>query len=576
MFAEWDFGRRFFQAVASDSLGKGPVLMSVSPPTWKKRSTGAKQGNPSRSTGQGLSLQGSFQEALNQLRTEVSPLAEAPISANTPHPLELSHATQAGSAGLETPSPYADLWQGVQQLLSESMSPPSFQTWIRPLRLAEVRFQPDETVTVKLVATSDFTRGYVKNHYHGLIQKAFQTLLDAQAVTLEWELADAPEEALPPAMVQARANETAERLLEQESKLKSAEKSQPWTPRTLASGLQPRYTFEQFVVGPFNHFAHAAALAIAEQPGIAYNPFFIHGSVGLGKTHLIQAIGHYALRHHPNLTVRYVTTETFTNDLIQSIATKRMNEFRDRYRKIDLLIVDDIQFLEGKEKTQEEIFHTFNALHGLSKQVILSSDRPPKALARLEERLVSRFEWGLIVDIQLPDLEARKAILRKKAEREGMTLRFHLDDEVMTYLAEQSPHNIRELEGHFNKLAAVCLLEDKPFNMTTVEAVFGQPQHRNRLDEHLILALVQEMSGVSVKELKGPHRAKEVAHARQLAIYACREWLDLSFPKIGKIFGRQHSTILYSYEKLKEQLSNNSVLKKEVELLMQKCQNQCY
>ena len=556
----------------SDYKGKGVELMSVSPPTWKARYNSSKKASPQSSTGKGLSLQGTLQEALNHVRLEVgaNPEPEAPAEMPTvsKEALPIPQTTSA--------SPYADLWQGVQQLLSESLSPPSFQTWIRPLSLDEVDFNTDGTASVRILAGSDFTRGYVKNHYNAMMQKAFQTLLGVKEVVIAWELADLPVEAFPTPHIQERANQIADCVLEQDAKLKQAEASQPWTPRTLASGLQPRYTFEQFVVGPFNHFAHAAALAIAEQPGIAYNPFFIHGSVGLGKTHLIQAIGHYVLRHHPNLTVRYVTTETFTNDLIQSIATKKMNEFRDKYRKIDILIVDDIQFLEGKEKTQEEIFHTFNALHGLSKQVILSSDRPPKALARLEERLVSRFEWGLIVDIQLPDLEARKAILRKKAEREGMTLRFHLDDEVMTYLAEQSPHNIRELEGHFNKLAAVCMLEDKPFSMSTVEALFGKPQNSKRLDEQVILELVHQITGITVKDLKGTHRAKDVAHARHLAIYACRELLDLSFPKLGKIFGRQHSTILYSYEKLKEQIKQNSLLKKEVDHLLQKCQNQCY
>lgn len=539
------------------SRGKVPQQQSSSPP-------------------KGLSLQGSLQEALSSVRIETAHLAGI-LQEESPPP-EQEAFPSPPQERTTSPSPYADLWHGALQLLGEALSPPSFQTWIRPLQLTQVVLNDEKTASVTLVASSDFTCGYVKNHYQKTLQEVFQTLLSVQSVELTFEVAElqAPPSSASASSTLQNAEAVADCLLDQEAKLKQAETSQPWTPRTLQSGLQPRYTFDQFVVGSFNHFAHAAALAIAEQPGIAYNPFFIHGSVGLGKTHLIQAIGHYALRYHPNLMVRYVTTETFTNDLIQSIATKKMNEFRDKYRKIDILIVDDIQFLEGKEKTQEEIFHTFNALHGLAKQVILSSDRPPKALARLEERLVSRFEWGLIVDIQLPDLEARKAILRKKAEREGLTLRFHLDDEVLTYLAEQSPHNIRELEGHFNKLAAVCMLEDKPFSMSTVEALFGVPQHSKRLDENVVLDLVSQLTGVAVKEIKGSSRSKEVAHARQLAIYVCRELLDLSFPKLGKVLGRQHSTMLYSYEKLKESIKQSQAVKKQVDELLQKCKNQCY
>jgi chromosomal replication initiator protein len=253
-----------------------------------------------------------------------------------------------------------------------------------------------------------------------------------------------------------------------------------------------------------------------------------------------------------------------------------MDAFREKYRKIDLLIIDDIQFLEGKDKTQEEVFHTFNHLHGLSKQIILTSDRPPKALARLEERLISRFEWGLIVDVQVPNLEARKAILAKKAEREGLTLRFHLDNDVLTHMAEQSSNNIRELEGNFNKLIAKCMLEDAPFNMTTVESVFGLPEQTQRLSEEGILDIVSQTLGVSVKDLKGTGRNKETAHARQVATYVCREMMESSFPKLGRLFNRKHSTMLYGYEKLKEQVAQNIMLKKQVDDIMQKCRNQCY
>jgi chromosomal replication initiator protein len=475
----------------------------------------------------------------------------------------------------------AGLWLAVQEQLVQTLSPASFQTWIKPLRIAHVNLDEGGLVHVTLEAASDFTRGYVKNHYAPQIAQALKAVLGCERVALTWGLQAQPDVApsSPKTLAMQQADANAEAILAQQDQhhqLQTSGTTQTWTPRTLTSGLQPRYTFEQFVVGPFNHFAHAAAVAIAEQPGIAYNPFFIHGSVGLGKTHLIQAIGHFVLRHHPNLNVRYVTTETFTNDLIHALTTRKMDAFREKYRKIDVLIIDDIQFLEGKDKTQEEMFHTFNALHSLGKQVILSSDRPPKALARLEERLISRFEWGLIVDIQLPDLEARKAILRKKAEREGMTLRFHLDEDVLTHLAELAPNNIRELEGNFNKLAATCMLEEHPFSMETVERLFGKPTNTKRLNEDMIIELVSLQFNVSVKDIKSVGRSKEVTHARQIATYLCRELLDLSFPRLGQVFNRKHSTMLYGYEKLKGQLGTNALLKKQLDDLTQACRNLCY
>lgn len=501
---------------------------------------------------------------------------------------------------------YTELWQGVLSILSQQLTAPSFETWIRPLAIEALT---TETMTITLRATSEFNRGYVKNHYQKAIEKAFAELLQGD-VTLEWvvktpvqpavsphnntvghsvyTLAGQPVSSLQGGMIDnpyatqqgqsISADQQADQIIALES-LNNPHAGKPavWTPRMQQGHLNPRYTFEQLVVGPYNHFCHAAALAIAEQPAVAYNPFFVHGSVGLGKTHLVQAIGHYVLRHHPRLTVKYVTTEEFTNDLIQAIAAKKMEPFRERYRKIDVLMIDDIQFLEGKDKTQEEMFHTFNALHSAGKQIILTSDRPPKALARLEERLISRFEWGLIADVQTPDVETRMAILRKKAEREGLTLRFHLEPDVLRYLAETFPHNIRELEGAFNKLSAKCMLEEAPFTMETAQALFGFRATVVQLSETMVLEMVATYYNLDAKALQGANRAKELANARQVCIYLMRELLNLSFPKIGQFLGdRKHTTILYGYEKMKEQLAGNVILRKQLDDLAQKIKNGCY
>jgi chromosomal replication initiator protein len=338
----------------------------------------------------------------------------------------------------------------------------------------------------------------------------------------------------------------------------------PWTPRVTKSNLNPKYTFETFVVGQHNRFCHAAALAVAEAPSQSYNPFFIYGGVGLGKTHLMQAIGHFALQNHPQLQVRYVTAEEFTNEMIHAISQKGMKEFQNRYRKNDILIVDDVQFLEGKTRTQEEMFHTFNTLHSANKQIILSSDRSPKRLSRLEDRLRSRFEWGLIADIQPADLETRIAILQQKAERENVNIGM----EVLTYIAELHPNNIRELEGALNKIAAYGMITRTPIDMTIAQTVFGTPVDQSRLSLEDILEKVASYYHLRPLDLKSASRAKDLSHARQIAIYLIREMTQASFPKIGSFMGgRKHTTVLYAYEKVKEDIENRPILKQQLEEL---------
>ena len=317
-----------------------------------------------------------------------------------------------------------------------------------------------------------------------------------------------------------------------------------------ASGLVEKYTFDTFVIGPSNRFAHAAALAAAETPGTQYNPLFIYGGVGLGKTHLLQAIGQYVLRHSPGLRVRYVTLETFTNDFINSLRDDSIEGFKNKYRTIDVLLIDDIQFLQKKEQTQEEFFHTFNALYDAQKQIVITSDRHPKGLATLEDRLVSRFEWGLITDIQPPDLETRVAILRKKVRADGIIL---ADDDVLMLIASRVPTNIRELEGCLTRVVAFSSFTKRAIDVDLAREVLKDipetPSTRITID--LILSCVAEATGLSVTEIIGDKRSRPVVEGRHLAMYLARELTDASLPKIGdRIGGRDHTTVLHAVDKI--------------------------
>jgi len=337
--------------------------------------------------------------------------------------------------------------------------------------------------------------------------------------------------------------------------------------------LNPRYTFDTFVVGNSNRFAHAASLAVAEAPARAYNPLFIYGGVGLGKTHLMQAIGHYVLEHNPGYKVVYVTSEKFTNDLINAIGKKAMAEFRDRYRNIDVLLVDDIQFVAGKESTQEEFFHTFNALYEANKQIVMSSDRPPKEIPTLEERLRSRFEWGLTTDIQPPDLETRIAILRKKAASESL----EIPEEVLSYIANRIHSNIRELEGALNRVIAVASLSRRSVSVEIAEEalkdIVGSPRQRQVTIE-MIQAAVANHYSIKVADMRGKKRTRAVTVPRQIAMYLARELTDASLPRIGEEFGgRDHTTVLHAYEKVQRMLQKNPSLQRDVNQIIQELQN---
>ena len=327
--------------------------------------------------------------------------------------------------------------------------------------------------------------------------------------------------------------------------------------------FNPKSTFDTFVVGSSNRFAHAASLAVAEAPGVAYNPLFLYGGVGLGKTHLMHAIGHFIQGHFPNMRLLYLPSEMFTNELVAAIKNNKNVEFRNRFRNVDVLMLDDIQFIAGRDSTQEEFFHTFNALHSAGKQIIISSDKPPREIARLEERLRSRFEWGLIADIQKPDFDTRVAILRKKADNEGI----EISNEMLELIAGRIESNIRELEGSLTRVNAYarlnhCAISEEVISHALKDiAVVRDPK---RITPDVIIDCVAEYYGLSSAQVRGDSRKKEIALARHMAVYLTREMTSLSLPRIGDAFGRDHSTIINSCDKISKQVESSPVTRAAV------------
>ena len=341
----------------------------------------------------------------------------------------------------------------------------------------------------------------------------------------------------------------------------------PAQPQTSKTRLNEKYTFDTFVIGASNRFAHAAAVAVAEAPARAYNPLFIWGESGLGKTHLLHAVGHYAQRLFPGMRVRYVSTEEFTNDFINSLRDDRKVAFQRRYRDIDVLLVDDIQFLEGKEGTQEEFFHTFNTLHNANKQIVVSSDRPPKRLETLEDRLRTRFEWGLITDIQPPELETRIAILRKKAAQD----RLNAPAEVLEFIAARIEANIRELEGALIRVTAFASLNQQPVDVGLAEIVLRDlipDSQAPEISVTTIMVVTAEFFGVTLDDLCGPGKTRALAQARQISMYLCRELTDLSLPKIGQTFGgRDHTTVMHAEKKIRKEMAERRRIYDQVQEL---------
>ncbi len=430
-------------------------------------------------------------------------------------------------------------WQSVLGQLQMEMPRASFDTWVRDSQLLKVE-QGLATVGVRNAYARDWLEKRLLGTVAQLLSETFNRPMDVEFVVSNGRDTRVDFEA---------AHEEAD---------ESESSAQPAAPRHTL--LNPRYTFDTFVVGPNSRLAHAAALAVAEKPARAYNPLFLYGGVGLGKTHLLHAIGNAC--HARGLRVLYVSSEEFTNDLINAIRTHTTQAFREKYRSIDVLLIDDIQFIAGKESTQEEFFHTFNTLHGQDKQIIVSSDRPPKAMVTLEDRLRSRFEWGLTADIQAPDLETRTAILRYKAEKLGR----QVPDEVMDLIARRVQSNIRELEGALNRIVAFSDLSGAPLTAKLAETALIDllPQSRN-IQPAKLIELVARAWNTSVDDLLGRDRSQKVAEPRQVAMYLLRQETDASLPQIGEALGgRDHTTVMYAIEKISDVIERDDRLRNRV------------
>ncbi len=442
-------------------------------------------------------------------------------------------------------------WEEILYIVKveHELSDISFKTWLQPLKIHSVS---DNIVTI-LVPSEQMGIDYITKKYMFPIKVAI-----AEFTGKEFDI----EFILPEQAKQAERDQMFA-VMNTLDHSANAEKA----------NLNPKYTFDTFVVGNNNKFAHAAALAVAESPGKMYNPLFIHGGAGLGKTHLMHSIAHFVLHENPEKKVLYVTSETFTNELIESIRNGNntaMTKFREKYRNVDVLLIDDIQFIIGKEATQEEFFHTFNDLHGNKKQIIISSDKPPKDIETLEARLRSRFEWGLIADISSPDFETRMAILHKKEENDG----YNIDNDVIEYIATHIKSNIRELEGALNKLVALSNLENREITVKLAEEALKDivsPDEKKEITPSLIISVVAEHFHISVDDIKSNKRNSEVVFPRQIAMYLCSNMTSVGLKKIGaEMGGRDHTTVLHGSRKIASDLKTSETVKNTVEIIKKK------
>lgn len=428
-----------------------------------------------------------------------------------------------------------EIWQKTLGLLQNELTEISFNTWIKTIEPLSL-----QNNTINLAVPAEFNKGILESRYQILIKNAIK-----QTTYKEYSI-----------KFVVPSQENIEKYTNQSESNNNED--------TLVSVLNPKYTFDTFVIGNSNRFAHAAALAVAEAPAKAYNPLFIYGGVGLGKTHLMHAIGHFVLQQNSSLKVLYVSSEKFTNELINAIKDDKNEEFRSKYRNIDILLIDDIQFIAGKERTQEEFFHTFNALYEANKQIILSSDKSPKEIITLEDRLRSRFEWGLIADMQAPDIETRIAILRKKAQLENLDV----PNDIMVFIAEKIASNIRELEGALNRVIAYSSLTENEITVDLATEALKDILSTNKvraINCNTIQDAVARYFDIRPDDFKSKKRSRDIAFPRQIAMFLCRELTDMSLPKIGQAFGgRDHTTVIHACEKIIEEFKTNSETKRAI------------
>ena len=423
-----------------------------------------------------------------------------------------------------------ELLTKAKELLKEEVTSISYETWIKPLEIDSI-----QNNHIVFIANSEFQKDSVETRYSSLILNTLKFITN-----MDWSFS-----------VVLDSSEKSDFIVSQEKE--SSDTEIKYNNQT----LNPKYTFETFVVGNNNRFAHAAALAVSDSPANSYNPLFLYGGVGLGKTHLMHAIGNRILSNNRNSNILYVTSETFTNQLINAIKDNKNEMFRSKYRNIDVLLIDDIQFIAGKERVQEEFFHTFNTLHESGKQIILSSDKPPRDIQFLEDRLKSRFEWGLLADISCPDYETRLAILRKKAQDENIII----DDFILSNIANKIDSNIRELEGVFNKIVARASLTHSPITIELAENIINEFKSESEkvISSDFIQETVAKYFNIDKKDLISNKRSNDIAFPRQIAMYLCREVANMSFPKIGEDFGnRDHSTVMHGHRKIDKEIKENS------------------
>lgn len=447
-----------------------------------------------------------------------------------------------------------EIWARILSRIEDRLDPQTFDTWFRPTAQQELGAD-----CLDVSVPNEVFRDWLTQRYADLIEEALAEIGDGpERVRFLVPGADSSDSPPAPSITVSRPD---------------PELSSAPTPLSPTTPLNPKYTFDSFVVGASNQFANAAARAVAESPSRAYNPLFIYGGVGLGKTHLMLAIGHHIRKNLPSVRIVYLSSERFMNELINSIRYDRTHEFRERYRNIDVLLMDDIQFLAGKERTQEEFFHTFNALHEAQRQIVVTSDAPPKDIPTLEERLQSRFEWGLLADIQPPDLETKVAILKKKAEAEAPTL--HLPDDVLLYVATGSKSNIRELEGALIRLLAYASLTGEQIDLDLTRRVLRDTlKSGDRLITiENIQQRVADYFGLRASELNSRSNARRITRPRQVAMYLCKELTHHSLPEIGRAFGgKHHSTVIHSVRKVRTEMEDDDELQRGIHSLLESFQ----